>query len=217
MFYPDLHRSETHSFYSFSLRCAHWFVRHWSIEPFSKSDHINRNDPSSYKLSDWFEVSYDLVCHWLMLISFVTPSVIAELIGQFMCLLNNDSGPWDYTSPVGFMLPGRPIAMMMCVRFNSRGVVGTDSTADSRPLDTSRWRKVKNTRSHLCFVTHSSRVAMQFTADFKLGHYMKVPPRPMFWAQVCAVVTRESPTGPNSFQVVATMIAGTVQLGVQSW
>ncbi|KAH9476205.1 Sexual differentiation process protein isp4 [Psilocybe cubensis] len=42
--------------------------------------------------------------------------------------------------------------------------------------------------------------AMQFTADFKLGHYMKVPPRPMFWCQI-----------------VATVIAGTVQLGVQSW
>ncbi|KAF8874423.1 OPT oligopeptide transporter protein-domain-containing protein [Infundibulicybe gibba] len=42
--------------------------------------------------------------------------------------------------------------------------------------------------------------AMQFTADFKLGHYMKVPPRPMFWCQI-----------------VATAIAGTVQLGVQSW
>ncbi|CAA7262484.1 unnamed protein product [Cyclocybe aegerita] len=42
--------------------------------------------------------------------------------------------------------------------------------------------------------------AMQFTADFKLGHYMKVPPRPMFWCQV-----------------VATVIAGTAQLGVQSW
>lgn len=42
--------------------------------------------------------------------------------------------------------------------------------------------------------------ALQFTADFKLGHYMKVPPRPMFWCQI-----------------VATIIAGTVQLGVQSW
>ncbi|KAJ3508146.1 hypothetical protein NLJ89_g5912 [Agrocybe chaxingu] len=42
--------------------------------------------------------------------------------------------------------------------------------------------------------------ALQFTADFKLGHYMKVPPRAMFWAQV-----------------VATIIAGTVQLGVQAW
>jgi len=42
--------------------------------------------------------------------------------------------------------------------------------------------------------------AMTFTADFKLGHYMKVPPRPMFWGQV-----------------VSTIIAGTVQLGVQTW
>jgi OPT family small oligopeptide transporter len=42
--------------------------------------------------------------------------------------------------------------------------------------------------------------ALTFTSDFKLGHYMKIPPRPMFFAQVCA-----------------TALAGTVQLGVQAW
>jgi OPT oligopeptide transporter protein len=42
--------------------------------------------------------------------------------------------------------------------------------------------------------------ALGFTADFKLGHYMKIPHRPMF---LC--------------QVVATVLAGTVQLGVQAW
>ncbi|KZT04573.1 OPT oligopeptide transporter, partial [Laetiporus sulphureus 93-53] len=42
--------------------------------------------------------------------------------------------------------------------------------------------------------------ALQFTSDFKLGHYMKIDPRQMFWSQV-----------------VATVIAGTVQLGVQAW
>lgn len=42
--------------------------------------------------------------------------------------------------------------------------------------------------------------ALTFTSDFKLGHYMKIPPRAMFWAQV-----------------IATIIAGTVQLGVQQW
>ncbi|EMD31506.1 hypothetical protein CERSUDRAFT_119725 [Gelatoporia subvermispora B] len=42
--------------------------------------------------------------------------------------------------------------------------------------------------------------ALTFASDFKLGHYMKVPPRPMFWGQV-----------------VATIVAGTVQLGVQAW
>ena len=42
--------------------------------------------------------------------------------------------------------------------------------------------------------------ALNFTNDFKLGHYMKIPHRPMFFCQV-----------------VATIIAGTVQLGVQGW
>ncbi|KAH9949750.1 small oligopeptide transporter [Amylocystis lapponica] len=42
--------------------------------------------------------------------------------------------------------------------------------------------------------------AMTFTADFKLGHYMKIPPRPMFWCQV-----------------IATVIAGSTQLAVESW
>ncbi|KAF8972447.1 small oligopeptide transporter [Flammula alnicola] len=42
--------------------------------------------------------------------------------------------------------------------------------------------------------------ALTFTSDFKLGHYMKIAPKPMFWSQV-----------------VATVIAGTVQLGVQAW
>lgn len=42
--------------------------------------------------------------------------------------------------------------------------------------------------------------AMWFTQDFKLGHYMKVPPRPMFLAQI-----------------IAATIALTTQLGVQSW
>jgi len=42
--------------------------------------------------------------------------------------------------------------------------------------------------------------ALQFTSDMKLGHYMKVPPRSMF---LC--------------QIVATVVAGTTQLGVQQW
>ncbi|KAI6022279.1 OPT oligopeptide transporter protein-domain-containing protein [Pisolithus microcarpus] len=42
--------------------------------------------------------------------------------------------------------------------------------------------------------------ALTFAADFKLGHYMKIPPRKMFWCQI-----------------VAAMVAATTQLGVQSW
>jgi len=42
--------------------------------------------------------------------------------------------------------------------------------------------------------------ALTFTSDFKLGHYMKIPPRQMFLSQV-----------------IASVVAGTVQLGVQAW
>ena len=42
--------------------------------------------------------------------------------------------------------------------------------------------------------------ALDFTSDFKLGHYMKIPHRPMFWCQV-----------------VATVVSGTVQFSVQAW
>ena len=42
--------------------------------------------------------------------------------------------------------------------------------------------------------------ALAFVMDFKLGHYMKVPPRTMF-----------------SCQIVATIFAGTSQLAVQAW
>ncbi|KAF8264397.1 OPT oligopeptide transporter protein-domain-containing protein [Lactarius quietus] len=67
---------------------------------------------------------------------------------------------------IGYLLPGRPIAVMM---FKTWGY-------------------------------YTMFQALSFTNEFKLGHYMKIPPRPMF-----------------SCQVVATMIAGTVQLGVQNW
>ncbi len=42
--------------------------------------------------------------------------------------------------------------------------------------------------------------ALNFTSDLKVGHYMKIPPRSMFFCQV-----------------VATIVAGTAQLVVQAW
>ena len=39
----------------------------------------------------------------------------------------------------------------------------------------------------------SMRQALEFTSNFKLGHYMKIPHRPMFWCQIVGtVVTRSS-------------------------
>ena len=42
--------------------------------------------------------------------------------------------------------------------------------------------------------------ALEFTANLKLGHYMKIPHRPMFFCQI-----------------VGSVVAGTVQLGAQTW
>jgi hypothetical protein len=42
--------------------------------------------------------------------------------------------------------------------------------------------------------------ALTFVSDMKLGHYMKIPPRAMFWSQIAA-----------------TVVAGTSQLAVQNW
>ncbi|KAJ3825307.1 OPT oligopeptide transporter [Lentinula raphanica] len=47
---------------------------------------------------------------------------------------------------------------------------------------------------------NSMSQALIFTSDLKLGHYMKIPPRPMFFAQV-----------------ICSIIAATAQLGVQTW
>ena len=67
---------------------------------------------------------------------------------------------------IGYLLPGRPIAVMMFKIWS--GI----------PL----------------------YQALSFIGDFKLGHYMKIPPRPMFFCQV-----------------VATIVAATAQLAVQAW
>jgi OPT family oligopeptide transporter len=67
---------------------------------------------------------------------------------------------------VGYMLPGRPIAIMM---FKTWGYI---------PM----------------------AQAMSFASDLKIGHYMKIPHRPMFFCQI-----------------VGTVVAGTMQLWVKEW
>ncbi|KAF5345476.1 hypothetical protein D9756_011370 [Leucocoprinus leucothites] len=85
---------------------------------------------------------------------------------------------------IGYALPGRPIAMMM---FKTWGYITM-----------SQGKSLKHIISSHLF-THGP-LALQFTADFKLGHYMKIPPQSMFWVQV-----------------IASAITGTSQLAVQAW
>ncbi|KDQ11754.1 hypothetical protein BOTBODRAFT_176948 [Botryobasidium botryosum FD-172 SS1] len=67
---------------------------------------------------------------------------------------------------IGYILPGRPIAMMLFRTWGSGTIVQT----------------------------------LAFASFLKFGHYMKIPPRTMFTAQM-----------------IGTIVAGTVQLAVQAW
>lgn len=62
---------------------------------------------------------------------------------------------------IGYALPGRPIAMMM---FKTWGYI------------TMAQGKILHNLPNLLSINYSSS-ALNFTSDFKLGHYMKVPPR----------------------------------------
>lgn len=104
---------------------------------------------------------------WALVIALLIAFTYIVPVGMIQAITNQQMGLNVITELIiGYMVPGRPIAMMM---FKTWGYI-------------------------------TMLQALAFTADFKLGHYMKIPPRQMFWAQI-----------------IATMIAGTVQLGVQSW
>ncbi|EOO03120.1 putative sexual differentiation process protein isp4 protein [Phaeoacremonium minimum UCRPA7] len=57
--------------------------------------------------------------------------------------------------------------------------------------------------ANMIFVTYgyiSSAQGIKFAADLKLGHYMKIPPRTLFWVQM-----------------VATIVSSLTQIGVLNW
>lgn len=57
--------------------------------------------------------------------------------------------------------------------------------------------------ANMVFVTYgyiSSAQGVKFAADLKLGHYMKIPPRTLFWVQM-----------------VATVVSSLTQIGVLNW
>ncbi|KAE9387784.1 small oligopeptide transporter [Gymnopus androsaceus JB14] len=104
---------------------------------------------------------------WELLVALAIASVLVLPIGMIQAVTNRQIPVNVFTELIsGFILPGRPIAMMM---FKTYGYYTTFQ-------------------------------AVEFAENFKLGHYMKIPPRVMFWGQI-----------------IATLISGLVQLGVQMW
>ncbi|RWA07198.1 hypothetical protein EKO27_g7903 [Xylaria grammica] len=92
---------------------------------------------------------------------------------------------------VGYLLPGHPLAMMI------------PSIAPYGPNDgLSALRIIRLTSSRM--FKNYGYIAMQqalyFSQDLKLGHYMKIPPRTMFWSQL-----------------VASVWSAVVQISVMNW
>lgn len=107
-------------------------------------------------------ISFGVVCGWPTdfpwwgyVVCMILPLVWTIPIGVIQAITNIQLGLNVLTEfIVGYMLPGRPLAMMM---FKNYG--------------------------YLCMSQ-----ALYFAQDLKLGHYMKVPPRVMFWSQLTASI-----------------------------
>ncbi|KAE8209882.1 hypothetical protein CF327_g6183 [Tilletia walkeri] len=104
---------------------------------------------------------------WALILALVIAAIYTLPIGIIQAITNQQVGLNVITEfIIGYMLPGRPVAMMI---FKTYG-----------------------------YITMAQ--ALSFVSDLKLGHYMKVPPRDMFIAQI-----------------VATVVSVFVLLGVQAW
>ena len=104
---------------------------------------------------------------WALLLALIVAIVFILPIGMVQAITNQQVGLQIFAELiVGYVLPGRPVAMMVFKTFS--------------------------------FV--SVRQAVSFLGDLKLGHYMKIPPRTMYLAQV-----------------LATVVSVVVSVAVQSW
>lgn len=92
---------------------------------------------------------------WAYIICMLLPIIWLIPIGLIQAITNVQLGLNVLTEfIIGYMLPGRPLAMMM---FKNYG--------------------------YICMAQ-----ALYFAQDLKMGHYMKVPPRVMFFSQVVASI-----------------------------
>lgn len=104
---------------------------------------------------------------WGFIVAIVLGGVFFLPVGVIQALSNQQVGMNMISELiVGYMLPGRPFAMMI---FKTTMYMATSQ-------------------------------GLAFVSDQKIAHYMKLPPRAVFFAQI-----------------IATMVGGAVQLAVQEW
>uniref|UniRef100_A0A0W0FUN2 Putative small oligopeptide transporter n=1 Tax=Moniliophthora roreri TaxID=221103 RepID=A0A0W0FUN2_MONRR len=121
---------------------------------------------------------------WALIVALVIVLVFIIPFGMIEATTNRQIGGINVLTEllVGYMIPGRALPMMMYVF----------KLIDNEVSFLTVYDQVQDLGVYI--------LASSFTEDLKLGHYMKIPPRPMFWGQV-----------------ISTVIAGTVQLGMQDW
>ncbi|KAK4168649.1 putative oligopeptide transporter [Cladorrhinum sp. PSN259] len=146
-------------------------VNQWKLAR-SQEDDVHMRLMKKYRDAPdwWYSVlfvimigaSFAVVCAWptdfpwwAYVICMLIPLIWTIPIGIVQAITNIQLGLNVLTEfVIGYMLPGRPLAMMM---FKNYGYL-------------------------------SMSQALYFIQDLKLGHYMKVPPRVMFWSQLVASI-----------------------------
>ncbi|CAE6413329.1 unnamed protein product [Rhizoctonia solani] len=106
---------------------------------------------------------------WAFILSLLISLVYLVPVGMIQAITNQQVGLNVITELiVGYMLPGKPVAMMI---FKTFGYI-------SEPLSL-----LFGNGTH---VRVAMTQALAFVSDLKLGHYMKVPPRLMYLSQIVA-------------------------------
>ncbi|KAG8863761.1 hypothetical protein FRB96_007598 [Tulasnella sp. 330] len=138
--------------------------------------------------------NYPEVPDWwyaLIFVGFFVLAIVAVQIGK------TDMPVWALflaiLIPIIYVIPSSYIFAM------TGQPVGVNLIAEVIPGSLLQGRPIAN-MIFKCYSVQTMQVALAFTQDLKLGHYMKVPPRATF---LC--------------QAVATIIAGIVQVGTKTW
>ncbi|KAF8066877.1 OPT oligopeptide transporter protein-domain-containing protein [Lyophyllum atratum] len=143
---------------------------------------------------------------WALVIALIVSVIYVIPIGMIQAVTNRQIGLNVITELIiGFMIPAE------C----------DDDVRSSSVFSPYSAPIITESASFVRFKTYgyiTMSQAMQFTADFKLGHYMKASPfRSLYFASNAGNLLPGRPILTLFLKVVATIIAGTVQLGVMSW
>lgn len=129
---------------------------------------------------------------WAFLLAVAISYGFSLPIGIIEAVTNNQIGLNVLTEFIfGYIQPGRPLALMLCVALSSfpsihRSMLTRDATQFQDLWLHHHVRAVPVLRDARTADSHARSQALAFVSDLKFGHYMKIPPRTMFWSQVVA-------------------------------